>query len=45
MSELHAEEVTLGVRIRTDKGIEYVSGSQFYLDPHQKGVTSVSINK
>ncbi len=45
MNQLPAREVTLGVRIRTDKGIEYISGSQIYLYLYRKGVTPVSLSK
>ena len=45
IDKLPAREVTLGVRIRTDKGMEYVSGSQFYLYLYRKAVTPISQSK
>lgn len=45
MNELPAREVTLGVRIQTDKGIEDSSGSQFYLYLYRKAAAPVNISK
>ena len=45
LDELPAREVTLGVRIRTAKGIEYHSGSHFYLYLYRKGVTPVGLGR